>query len=155
MKVFVISELLNNLNELNEGNVEDDDTDPSSGSSSENEDDVSDPKDKSPSDIEPEQGTSRSSYRNDNNQDVPPLTATSTSSSSKGQLMLKGVQLFPREKRKSTSFAKLARKYFSIQGTSTAAERAMSNMGNVLTKKRLSMKQDLFNALMYLSDCDI
>ena len=54
MKVFVISELLSNLNELNEGNVEDDDTDPSSGSSSENEDDVSNPKDQSPSDIEPE-----------------------------------------------------------------------------------------------------
>ena len=51
--------------------------------------------------------------------------------------------------------ARLARKYFSIQGTSTAAERAMSNMGNVLTKKRLSMKQDLFNALMFLSDCNI
>lgn len=51
--------------------------------------------------------------------------------------------------------AQLARKYLSIQGTSTAAERVMSNMGNVLTKKRLSMKQDLFNALMFLSDCDI
>ena len=139
--------------EEDERNV-DDDTDSGSGSSDrEDEDDVSDPKDKSPSDIEPEQGTSRSSDRNDNNQDVPPppLTATSTSTSSKGQVMLKGVQLFPREKRKSTSFAKLARKYFSIQGTSTAAERAMSNMGNDLTKKRLRMKQDLFNALMYLS----
>ena len=90
--------------EEDEGDV-DDDTDPGSGSSSGNEDDDSEPKDKSPSDIELEQGTSRSSDRNDNNQDVPQPPLTATSSSSKGQLFLKGVQLFPPEKRKSTSFA--------------------------------------------------
>ena len=50
--------------------------------------------------------------------------------------------------------AQLARKYLAIQGTSTAAERVMSTMGNILTKKRLRMKQDLFNSLMFLSDCD-
>ena len=58
-------------------------------------------------------------------------------------------------KNKYPLLARLARKYFSIQGTSTAAERVMSDMGLVLTKKRLRMKQDLFNALMFLSDCDL
>ena len=86
--------------EEGEGNV-DDATDVSMNSS-ESEDDVSKAIDKSPPDIEPEQGTSRTD-RNDNNSDVPLLKAAS--SSSKGQLMYKGVQLFPPDKRKSTSFA--------------------------------------------------
>ena len=57
-------------------------------------------------------------------------------------------------KEKYPLLAQLARKYLAIQGSSTAAERVMSTMGNVLTKKRLRMKQDLFNSLMFLSDCD-
>ena len=57
-------------------------------------------------------------------------------------------------KEKFPLLAQLARKYLAIQGTSTAAERVMSTMGNILTKKRLRMKQDLFNSLMFLSDCD-
>ena len=43
-------------------------------------------------------------------------------------------------KNKYPLLARLAGKYFSVHWTSTAAERAMSNMGNVLTKKRLRMK---------------
>ena len=58
-------------------------------------------------------------------------------------------------KEKFPLLAQLARKYLAIQGTSTAAERVMSTMGNILTKKRLRMKQDLFNSLMFLSDCDL
>jgi len=47
----------------------------------------------------------------------------------------------------------LARKYLSVQGTSTPAERVFSMMGNVLTKKRMSMADKNFSMIMYLSDC--
>ena len=49
----------------------------------------------------------------------------------------------------------LARKYLPVQGTSTPAERVMSKLGKILTKARMRMKSDLFNALMFLSDCDL
>ena len=49
--------------------------------------------------------------------------------------------------------AKLARKYLCVQGSSTPAERVMSEMGNVLTKKRLNLTDDLFSKIMYLGDC--
>ena len=45
---------------------------------------------------------------------------------------------------------RLALKYFSVQGTSTAAERAMSLLGNILTKKR---SNENVRMLAYLSDC--
>ena len=46
----------------------------------------------------------------------------------------------------------LARKYLSVQATSTAAERAMSDMGITLDKRRQAMKEDLFDQLMFLAD---
>ena len=49
--------------------------------------------------------------------------------------------------------AELARKYLSVQGSSTPAERVMSDMGTILTKKRLSLSDDLFSEMMYLGDC--
>ena len=49
--------------------------------------------------------------------------------------------------------AKLARKYLCVQGSSTPAERVMSEMGNVLTKKRLLLTDDLFSQIMYPGDC--
>ena len=49
--------------------------------------------------------------------------------------------------------ARLARKYLAVQGTSTAAERVMSRLGLVLTKRRQMMTGDLFSKIMFLSDC--
>ena len=49
--------------------------------------------------------------------------------------------------------AKLARKYLTVQATSTPAERVMSEMGNILTKKRLAMSDETFSMAIYLSDC--
>ena len=49
--------------------------------------------------------------------------------------------------------SKLALKYLSIQATSTAAERSFSLLGNILTKKRLSLSDQNVNILTYLSDC--
>ena len=49
--------------------------------------------------------------------------------------------------------ARLARKYLAVQGTSTAAERVMSRLGLVLTKRRQRMTGDLFSKIMFLSDC--
>ena len=54
---------------------------------------------------------------------------------------------------KYPDLAKLARKYLCIQGSSTAAERVMSTMGIILNKKRLSMTDENFSEMMYLSDC--
>ena len=48
--------------------------------------------------------------------------------------------------------SRLARKYLSVQATSTAAERAMSNLNLTLDKRRQSMKADLFDQLMFLGD---
>ena len=55
-------------------------------------------------------------------------------------------------KDKYPDIAKLARRYLSIQGTSTPAERVMSDMGLILNKKRLAMSDDNFRMLMYLGD---
>ena len=49
--------------------------------------------------------------------------------------------------------SKLARKYLCIQATSTTAERSFSLMGNILTKKRMSLTPSHVNMLAYLSDC--
>ena len=50
------------------------------------------------------------------------------------------------------SLFRLARKYLSVQATSTPAERFMSAMGIILEKKRQRMMGDLFNEIMFLSD---
>ena len=47
----------------------------------------------------------------------------------------------------------LALKYLCIQAASTAAERAFSLLGNILTKKRTSLSDEQVNMLTYLSDC--
>ena len=49
--------------------------------------------------------------------------------------------------------SKLAMKYLCIQATSTAAERSFSLLGNILTKKRMSLSDQNVNILTYLSDC--
>ena len=49
--------------------------------------------------------------------------------------------------------SKLALKYLCIQATSTAAERSFSLLGNILTKKRMSLSDENVNILTYLSDC--
>ena len=53
---------------------------------------------------------------------------------------------------KYPEIGKLARKYLAIQGTSTPAERVMSDMGLILNKKRLAMTDEHFRMLMYLGD---
>ena len=58
-------------------------------------------------------------------------------------------------KQKYPLIFQLSRKYFSVMGTSTPAERVFSKMGRVLTKSRMSMKGDLFSSLMFLSDCNL
>ena len=50
------------------------------------------------------------------------------------------------------SLFRLARKYLSVQATSTPAERVMSAMGIILEKKRQRMTGDLFNEIMFMSD---
>ena len=47
----------------------------------------------------------------------------------------------------------LARKYLCVQGTSTPAERVISRLGEVLSKKRLAMLGELFSKTMFLTDC--
>ena len=49
--------------------------------------------------------------------------------------------------------ARLARKYLAVSGTSTPAERVISRLGLVLSKRRLNMKGELFSKIMFLSDC--
>src|SRR5271170_2944588 len=46
--------------------------------------------------------------------------------------------------------AQLARKYPSIQATSGASERVFSDAGLIMSAKRTSMKEDLFEALIFL-----
>ena len=48
--------------------------------------------------------------------------------------------------------SKLARKYLAVQGTSTPAERVMSRLGTVLTKRRQSLTGEIFSKMMFLSD---
>ena len=49
--------------------------------------------------------------------------------------------------------SKLARKYLAVQATSTPAERVMSTLGLVLNSKRQSLRGDLFDEIMFLTDC--
>ena len=49
--------------------------------------------------------------------------------------------------------AKLAMKYLCIQATSTAAERSFSLLGNIMTKRRMSLTDEHVNMLSFLSDC--
>ena len=53
---------------------------------------------------------------------------------------------------KYPDIGRLARKYLAVQGTSTPAERVMSDMGLILNKKRLAMTDEHFRMLMYLGD---
>ena len=46
--------------------------------------------------------------------------------------------------------AEIARKYLSIQATSGASERVFSDAGWIMSTKRTSMKEDLFEALIFL-----
>ena len=56
-------------------------------------------------------------------------------------------------KRNYPCHAELARKYLSIQATSTTAERVMSLMVNIVTKKRSLLTDENVCILTYLSDC--
>ena len=49
--------------------------------------------------------------------------------------------------------SQLALKYLCIQATSTDAERSFSLLGNILTKKRMSLSDSNVNVLTFLSDC--
>ena len=51
------------------------------------------------------------------------------------------------------TMARLARKYLIVSGTSTPAERVISRLGLVLSKRRLAMKGSLFSKILFLSDC--
>ena len=51
------------------------------------------------------------------------------------------------------NLARLARKYLAVQGTATPAERIMSRLGEILSKRRLAMKGELFSKIMFLTDC--
>ena len=48
--------------------------------------------------------------------------------------------------------SRLARKNLSVQSTSTAAERVMSDLALTLDKRRQAMKGELFDQLMFLGD---
>ena len=45
-----------------------------------------------------------------------------------------------------------SRKYLAVQGTSSPAERVMSDMGIILNKKRLAMTDENSRMLMYPTD---
>ena len=47
----------------------------------------------------------------------------------------------------------VAKKYLCVQATSTTAERAMSLLGNIVSKKRCQLSDEHVNRLSYLSDC--
>ena len=46
--------------------------------------------------------------------------------------------------------AQLAHKYLFIQATSSASERVFSDAGLIMSSKRTKMKEDLFEALIFL-----
>ena len=48
--------------------------------------------------------------------------------------------------------ARLARKYLTVQGTSTPAERVISRLGIVLSKSRQAMSGPMFSKIMFLTD---
>ena len=56
-------------------------------------------------------------------------------------------------KEEYSNLARLARKYLAVQGTATPAERIMSRLGEILSKRRLAMKGELFSKIMFLTDC--
>ena len=63
--------------------------------------------------------------------------------------------LWMSRKAKYPLLSQVARKYLAVMGTSTPAERVFSQLGRVLEKRRLRMKDSLFSSLMFLSDCDL
>ena len=48
--------------------------------------------------------------------------------------------------------ARLARKYLTVQGTSTPAERVISRLGIVLSKSRQAMSGPMFSKIMFQTD---
>ena len=55
-------------------------------------------------------------------------------------------------KRMYPCMAYLAKKYLAVQATSTSAERVMSLLGNIVTKKRTMLTDENVKILTYLSD---
>ncbi|GET53346.1 zinc finger BED domain-containing protein 1-like [Rhizophagus irregularis DAOM 181602=DAOM 197198] len=52
--------------------------------------------------------------------------------------------------------AQLARKYLCIQASSGASERVFSDAGLIMSAKRMRIKEDLFEALIFLKrNCDL
>ena len=111
--------------------------------------------------LEPKRKKSRKSFLDDDEEDES--QGSSPSVQSQLDNYLKEVRIKPKEcpgawwrlnKDKYPHIAKLARKYLSVQGTSTPSERVMSDMGLILNKKRLSMSDENFRMLMYLGDTD-
>ena len=111
--------------------------------------------------LQPKKKKSKKSFLDDDEEDE----SQGLSPSIQSQLVnyLREVRIKPKEcpgawwrlnKDKYPHIAKLAKKYLSIQGTSTPAERVMSDMGLILNKKRLSMSDENFRMLMYLGDSE-
>ena len=87
-------------------------------------------------------------------EDVPSAEAELASYQAERKLKTDGCPFgWWRDRRESYPYlSRLARKYLSVQATSTPAERVMSSMGIVLEKKRQSMTGELFSEIMFLSD---
>ncbi len=99
--------------------------------------------------LEPKRKKSRKSLLEDDKEDE--TQGLSPSVQCQLDNFLKEIRIKPKEcpgtwwrmnKDKYPHISKLARRYLSIQGTSTPAERVMSDMGLILNKKRLSMSDD-------------
>ena len=110
--------------------------------------------------LEPKKKKSRKSFLDDDEEDEM-TQGSGPSVQSQLDNYLKEIRIKSKEcpgawwrmnKDKYPDIAKLARRYLSIQGTSTPAERVMSDMGLILNKKRLAMSDDNFRMLMYLGD---
>ena len=47
--------------------------------------------------------------------------------------------------------SKIARKYIAVQGTFTPAERVISRLGTILTKRRQRLTGEMFSKMMFLT----
>ena len=63
------------------------------------------------------------------------------------------LQWWRENKQQYPCIAHLSRKYLTVQATSTSAERVMSLLGNIVTKKRTMLTDENVKMLTYLSDC--
>ena len=113
--------------------------------------------------LEPKQKKARKmkSFLDDDDEDDEENGSAKRSVSSQLESYLKEVPIKSKEcpgdwwrlnQSKYPDIARLARKYLAVQGTSTPAERVMSDMGLILNKKRLAMTDQNFRMLMYLGD---